>query len=123
MPAMSHQRLDRLAATDPRLQLTPQVLLLGTLNDPRHAQRRCQQRAISLTKIRIALTYGRRENNHGWERWTLLSRQLRGTPYARFEHDLHGLQLIGRRFSRPGVDGSAVVQLKTCKWNYNLRRH
>ncbi|MGB5134456.1 MAG: hypothetical protein WBN89_04705 [Prochlorococcaceae cyanobacterium] len=119
---MSHQRLDHLAATDPCLQHTPEVLLLGTRDDPCHAQRRCQQRAISITKIRIALTYGRRGINHGWERWTLLSRQLRDTPYARFEHDLNGLQLIGRRLS-PGADGSAVVQLKTCKWNYRLRRH
>jgi hypothetical protein len=119
---MSHQCLDHLAATDPRLQHTPQVVLLGTRSDPNHAERRCQQRAISLTKIRIALTYGHRENNHGWERWTLLSRELRGTPYARYEHDLHGLQLIGRRLS-PGADGNAVVQLKTCKWNYGLRRH
>lgn len=119
---MSHQRLDLLAATDPRLQHTPQVLLLGTRDDSSHAQRRCQQRGISLTKIRIALTYGRHENNHGWERWTLLSRKLRRTPYARFEHELNGLQLIGRQLS-PGADGSAVVQLKTCKWNYGLRHH
>lgn len=119
---MSQRHLDLLATTDPLLLRAPRVLLLGTGHDPCHAQRRCQQRAISLTKIRIALTYGRCENNHGWQRWTLLSRQLRGTPYARFEQGLHGLQLLGRCL-RSGADGTAVVQLKTCKWNYSLRRH
>jgi hypothetical protein len=119
---MSHQHLDLLAASDPRLQHIPQVLLLGTRDDPSHAQRRCQQRGISLTKIRIALTYGRHEINHGWERWTLLSRELSRSPYARFEHDLNGLQLVGRQLSTSS-DGGALVQLKTCKWSYRLRRH
>lgn len=119
---MPNTHLDLLAASDPLLQHTPELQLLGTRHDPSHAQRRCQQRAISLTKIRIALAYGRCENNNGWQRWTLLSSQLRGTPYARFAHDLNGLQLIGRRLS-PGAAGSTVVQLKTCKWNFRLRRH
>ena len=119
---MPNPHLDLLAARDPLLQHSPELQLLGTRHDPSHAQRRCQQRGISRIKIRIALAYGRHENHHGWERWTLLSRQLRRTPYARFAHDLHGLQLIGRRLSS-GADGSAVVQLKTCKWNFRLRRH
>ena len=119
---MSHQRLDLLAATDRRLEQSPDVLLLGTRNDPSHAERRCQQRGISLTKIRIALAYGRCEIHHHLARWTLVSRQLRRSPYARFEHDLNGLQLIGR-FHPSALGGRGMVQLKTCKWNYHLRRH
>lgn len=122
VPPLSHQHLDHLAASDPRLQEIPRVVLAGTASDAHHAQRRSQQRAISLTKIRIALAYGHHEIHHHLERWTLLSRQLRRSPYARFEHDLNGLQLIGRQRLSP-YDGSAVVQLKTCKWNYRLRRH
>jgi len=119
---MSQQRLHLLAARDPLLQHTPGVLLLGTRHDPSHAQRRCQQRGISITKIRIALAYGRHEIHHQLERWTLLSRQLRRSPYARFAGELNGLQLVGRRLIHP-ADGNAVVQLKTCKWNFRLRRH
>lgn len=121
-PPMRHQHLDRIAAMDPRLQATPDVELVGTRHDPGHAQRRCQQRGISLTKIRIALAYGRHEIHHNNDRWTLLSRQLRLTPYARYESELTGLQLIGRRVSHD-ADSNAIVQLKTCKWSYRLRRH
>lgn len=94
VPPLSHQHLDHLVASDPRLQEIP----------------------------RVVLAYGYHEIHHHLERWTLLSRQLRRSPYARFEHDLNGLQLIGRQRLSP-YDGSAVVQLKTCKWNYRLRRH
>lgn len=82
---MSRQRLDLLAASDPRLLNTPEVVLLGSRSDPGHAQRRCQQRGITRTKIRIALAYGRQCSH--------------------------------------SAGGAAVVQLKTCKWNYRLRRH
>ena len=119
---MSQQRLDHLAATDPQLRHAPRVLLIGTPSDANHAERRCQQRGISLTKIRIALTYGRHDNHHSVERWTLISRELRRSPYARYEQDLNGLQLVGRRV-RSLNDGGEVVLLKTCKWNYGLRRH
>ena len=118
---MSHQHLDLLAAKDPQLQESPEVEMVGTRHDPGHAQRRCQQRGISITKIRIALAYGHHEFHHNDERWTLLSRQLRLTPYARYENELTGLQLIGRCVS-PDTDSNTVVQLKTCKWNYRLRR-
>ncbi|MCP9928838.1 DUF4258 domain-containing protein [Cyanobium sp. CH-040] len=119
---MNQLTLDRLAGDDPHLQQTPEFVLIGARNDPSHAERRCQQRGISLTKIRIALAYGRHDHHHGWERWTLVSRRLRRTPYERFEHDLNGLQLVGRRLSNSS-DGGALVQLKTCKWSYRLRRH
>ena len=118
---MSHQHLDLLAAKDPQLQATPEVELVGTRHDPGHAQRRCQQRGISLTKIRFAMPNGPYEIHHNDERWTLFSRQLRLTPYARYENELTGLQLIGRCVS-PDDNSNAVVQLKTCKWSYRLRR-
>jgi len=120
-PPVSHQHLALIASKDPQLQATPEVVLVGTRYDPGHAQRRCQQRGISLTKIRIALAYGRHEMHHNDERWTLLSRQLRLTPYARYERELTGLQLIGRCVSLD-ANSNAVVQLKTCKWSYRLRR-
>lgn len=115
---MSHQQLNQLAASDLHLMQAPKVELAGTLNDANHARRRCQQRAISLTKIRIALIYGHHEIHHRLERWTLLPRLLRQSPYSRYEHELGGLQLVGMQ-----IDGGEVVRLKTCKWNYRLRRH
>ena len=119
---MSHRCLDRIAAADPNLEQAPEVLLSGTRQDQHHAERRCQQRGISLTKIRIALAYGRHDVHHHLERWTLAARDLKQSPYSRFEHDLNGLQLIGRSLD-PEEDGTAIVAIKTCKWNYRLRRH
>ncbi|WP_159818053.1 hypothetical protein [Cyanobium sp. Copco_Reservoir_LC18] len=112
-----HRQLDVLAAADPNLIVLPAIHLVGTDRDAGHAQRRCQQRAISATKIRIALAYGRQEASHGLQRWTLLSRQVRRSPYARYERELTGLQLVG---SPDTLDGT--VCLKTCKWNWALRR-
>jgi hypothetical protein len=115
---MSHHRqLDALAAADPNLHALPAIHMGGTDRDAGHAQRRCQQRAISAAKIRIALAYGQQETTHGLQRWTLLSRQLRRSPYARYERELTGLQLVGHTAPQ---DGS--VLLKTCKWNWALRR-
>lgn len=112
-----HRQLDVLAAADPNLTALPEILLVGTARDAGHAQRRSQQRAISAAKIRIALGYGRHDHHHGMQRWTLLSRQLRRSPYARYERELTGLQLVG---STAPQDGSVLI--KTCKWNWNLRR-
>ncbi|MDM7954746.1 MAG: hypothetical protein QUV07_16230 [Cyanobium sp. CZS 25K] len=115
---MNHLRqLDDLAAADPKVILLPTIRLVGTHRDAGHAQRRCQQRAISATKIRIALAYGRHDHHHGMQRWTLLSRQLRRSPYARYERELTGLQLVGS----PDPQGGSIL-LKTCKWNWALRR-
>lgn len=119
---MTHSPLDLLAANDPHLELCPEVELVGTRCDHSHAQRRCQQRGISLTKIRIALAYGDHENHHHHERWTLLARQLNDSPYGRFARELNGLQLVGRSLIDP-EQGMPVVRLKTCKWNFRLRRH
>lgn len=112
-----HRQLEAIAAEDPRLAFLPAIQLVGTPRDSGHAQRRCQQRAISAAKIRIALGYGRHDHHHGMQRWTLLSRQLRRSPYARYERELTGLQLVGCTAPQ---DGS--VLLKTCKWNWALRR-
>lgn len=71
-----------------------------------------------MAKVRIALTYGNKDHHHGVQRWTLLGRRLRRSPYARFVKELEGLQLIGHQ--NP-TDGSVV--LKTCKWNWSMRRH
>lgn len=114
-PQSSH--LNAIAASDARLQSGPRFVLMGTSRDHAHAQRRAQQRAISTAMIRIALVYGRQEHHCGARRWTLLSKQLRCSPYARYEQELRGLQLVGQQ---PSADGP--VELKTCKWNYTLRR-
>ena len=116
--AMNHlHHLAVLAAADPNLTVLPTFHLVGPDRDAGRAQRRCQQRASSTAKIRIALAYGRHDHHHGMQRWTLLSRQLRRSPYARYERELTGLQLVG---STAPQDGS--VLLKTCKWNWALRR-
>ena len=82
----------------------------GTERDKGHAKRRCQQRAISLTKLRIALAYGRPDHHHGQRRWTLLGRALRNSPYALFQRELEGLQLVGTPDRQQDV-----IQIKTCK--------
>jgi len=115
---MDHnRRLEAIASADPLLHDLPEIHLGGTASDRGHARRRCQQRGISYTKLRIALAYGHHDHHHGMQRWTLLGRRLRSTSYARYERELEGLQLVGS--IRP-FDGS--VLLKTCKWNWALRR-
>ena len=113
-----HRHLALLAATDPRLTSLPEIRMGGTTRDSAHAHRRCQQRAISLTKLRIALAYGRPDHHHGQKRWTLLGRALRNSPYALFQRELEGLQLVGS--TDPQQD---VIQIKTCKWVWAMRRH
>lgn len=113
-----HRQLEAIAAADPCLAALPEIQLAGTSGDAAHARRRCQQRAITLTKMRIALAYGRRDHHHGQKRWTLLARRLRDSPYARFEGELEGLQLIGT----PDPDVHAL-RIKTCKWVWAMRRH
>jgi hypothetical protein len=113
-----HRQLAAIAADDPCLASLPPIQLAGTCRDAGHAQRRCQQRGISHTKLRIALAYGRHDHHHGQQRWTLLGRSLLRSPYARFCNELEGLQLIG------GVDPQdGALQLKTCKWVWAMRRH
>lgn len=112
-----HRQLDAIAAVDPNLIALPAIYLIGTNRDVGHAQRRCQQRAISASSIRIAVAYGDQDHHYGMQRWTLMSRQLRRSPYARYERELNGLQLVG---STAAEDGS--VLLTTCKWNWSLRR-
>jgi hypothetical protein len=115
---MDHnRRLEVIASADPLLSVLPEIQLGGTASDGGHARRRCQQRGISQTKLRIALAYGLHDYHHGLQRWTLLGRRLRRTPYARFERELEGLQLVGSTRPRDGA-----VLLKTCKWNWDLRR-
>jgi len=113
-----HRQLETIASTDPVLASLPDIDLRGTARDDAHARRRCQQRGISLTKLRIALAYGRHEHHHGQQRWTLLSRRLRCSPYARFEGELQGLQLVGTPDPEQGT-----LRLKTCKWVWAMRRH
>lgn len=113
-----HRHLSLLAAADPRLADLPTIRMGGTERDAAHAHRRCQQRAISLTKLRIALAYGRIDHHHGLKRWTLLGRQLSSSPYARFQRELEGLQLVGALNPEQGL-----VQIKTCKWVWAMRRH
>ncbi|MEB3331387.1 MAG: hypothetical protein VKI83_02690 [Synechococcaceae cyanobacterium] len=116
---MDHNRhLVSIASADPRLHVLPRILLVGTVSDGNHARRRAQQRAISATKLRIALAYGRRDHHCGRQRWTLLGRFLRHSPYARYARELEGLQLIGRAAPEQGV-----VWINTCKWNWAMRRH
>lgn len=117
MSRQHHHHLDDIAADDPRLKDSPSILMRGTRTDRSHAQRRAQQRAISTAMIRIALAYGHLDHHHGIKRWTLLSKQLRRSPYARYERELRGLQLIGQQ-----ATADSPVELRTCKWNYALRK-
>ena len=113
-----HCGLEAIAATDPCLALLPEIQLAGTRQDAGHALRRCQQRAISPTKVRIAVAYGREDHHNGHQRWTLLSRALQHSPYARYCRELEGLQLIGCADPNDGA-----LRLKTCKWVWAMRRH
>jgi hypothetical protein len=117
-PMNNHRQLEAIAAVDPCLASLPEIQLAGTRQDDGHALRRCQQRAISRTKLRIAVAYGREDHHYGQQRWTLLSRALQRSPYARFCRELEGLQLIG---SADPTDGA--LHLKTCKWVWEMRRH
>ena len=130
---MDHNRhLQALASCDPRLGSLPLIRLGGTAMDHSHAARRAQQRGISATKLRIALAYGIHEHHLGLERWTLYGRRLRRTPYARYLRELEGLQLVGTTLTDGLLAGRAlavspeaangIVLLRTCKWNWALRR-
>lgn len=114
----NHRQLEAIAASDPCLDSLPVLLLAGPRSDTAHALRRCQQRGISLTKLRIAFAYGHWDEHYGMQRWTLRRRDLQRSPYSRFQRELEGLQLVGSH-----VRDRGAVRLKTCKWVRALRRH
>ena len=113
--------LKRLAAQDPVMEHRPQLIHAGTRLDHRHAERRCQQRAISDVKIAIALVYGHHEFHHGHDRWTIDQRALADSPYQPHSDALNGLQVVGL-LSHDGETGADLVTIKTCKWVWRLKR-
>lgn len=82
--------------------------------DPLHVERKQQQRGIDNNMLLIALFYGRKARTYQDVSYTIIDRNLKGTPYEKFLSKLRGLTIIGR------WDGESF-NLITSYWNFLVK--
>ncbi|WP_353259493.1 hypothetical protein [Prochlorothrix hollandica] len=110
----TQKQLKTLLAQDPSVSNPIEWAFAKHRNDPNHAQRRQQQRAITNPMITIALAHGQKDHSYGAVRYALTDRSLQSTPYRKFADTLRGLTVIA-------YPASGQLSVCTTYWDFKIR--
>ncbi|NEO57862.1 MAG: hypothetical protein F6K54_35310 [Okeania sp. SIO3B5] len=111
---MNHQ-LSLVLQNDKNIQKLGCISAVHNPKDSNHLERRQQQRAISLSMMKVAIIYGNRQFSYGAVTYTLTDKNLRITPYKRFIDVLRGLRVVC-------VQGFPEPKIMTAYWHNKTKR-